>query len=142
MHLLGVIDENEIAHVQVGMAARIHTEAYTDRVFPGRVRKIASIGDRKNNVTSFKLEVTVLEGVDALWPRMSADADVVSEVHTDALVLPEAALVYKGNDIFVDVVAQASEPRAIARPVKIGVSQNNRVEILDGLREGEVVRLQ
>src|SRR5215470_8440780 len=57
MHLLGTVDENEIAQVRVGMDARIRTDAYADRVFPGRVRKIASLGDRKENVTSFKVEV-------------------------------------------------------------------------------------
>jgi HlyD family secretion protein len=142
MHLLGVVDENEIAHVHVGMDARIRTETYTDRTFPGRVRKIASIGDRKNNVTSFKVEVTVLDGIDALWPRMSADADIISEVHDNALIVPEATLLYKGNDIFVEVVGHASEPQVTQRAVRTGVSNHNRVEILDGLAEGDVVKLQ
>jgi HlyD family secretion protein len=142
MHLLGVVDENEIARVRVGMEARIRTEAYTDRVFPGRVRKIASIGDRKNNVSSFKVEVDILEGVAALWPRMSADADIIAEVHERALLLPEAALLYKGNDIFVEVVAHASNQHLLQRPVRLGISNHNRVEILDGLAEGEVVKLQ
>jgi HlyD family secretion protein len=142
MHLLGVVDENEIARVRVGMEARIRTEAYTDRTFPGRVRKIASIGDRKNNVTSFKVEVTVLDGIHALWPRMSADADIVSEVHENALIVPEATLLYKGNDIFVEVVGHASGPRLAERAVRTGISNHNRVEILDGLAAGEVVKLQ
>jgi len=142
MHLLGVVDENEIAQVRVGMEARIRTDAYPDRLFPGRVRKIASIGDRKNNITSFKVEVTILEGVDALWPRMSADADIVAEVHDDALVVPEAALLYKGNDILVEVVEHASPPHLTQRPVRVGISNRDRVEILDGLSEGEAVKLQ
>ena len=142
MHLLGVVDENEIARVRVGMDARIRTEAYTDRTFPGRVRKIASIGDRKNNVTSFKVEVTVLDGIEALWPRMSADADIVSEVRDNALIVPEATLLYKGNDIFVEIVGHASGSHVTQRPVRTGVSNHNRVEIVDGLAEGEVVRLQ
>ena len=142
MHLLGVVDENEIARVRVGMDARIRTETYTDRTFPGRVRKIASIGDRKNNVTSFKVEVTVLDGIDELWPRMSADADIVSEVHDHALIIPEATLLYKGNDVFVEVVGHASGPRTTQRPVHIGISNHNRVEVVDGLAEGEVVKLQ
>jgi len=142
MHLLGVVDENEIARVRVGMDARIRTETYTDRTFPGRVRKIASIGDRKNNVTSFKVEVTVLDGIDQLWPRMSADADIVSEVRDNALIIPEATLLYKGNDVFVEVVSHASGPRITQRPVHTGISNHNRVEVVDGLAEGDVVKLQ
>ena len=142
MHLLGIVDENEIARVRVGMDARIRTETYPDRTFPGRVRKIASIGDRKNNVTSFKVEVTVLDGIEALWPRMSADADIVSEVRDNALLVPEATLLYKANDIFVEVVGHASGRHVAQRPVRTGISNHNRVEIVDGLAEGEVVKLQ
>src|SRR6185436_4110225 len=103
MHLLGIIDENDIAAVQVGMEARIQTDAFPGRVFKGRVRKIASLGDRKDNVTSFKVEVTVLDGVDDLRARLSADADIVAEVREKALVLPETALVYDGDDVKVEV---------------------------------------
>jgi HlyD family secretion protein len=142
MHLLGVVDENEIARVRVGMEARIRTETYPGRVFPGRVRKIASLGDRKENVTSFKVEVTVLDGVDQLWPRMSADADIVSEVHQQALIVPEGALVYTGDDISVDVVKHSSAPSLEARKVRIGISNADRVEVVDGLAEGEQVKLQ
>jgi HlyD family secretion protein len=49
MHLLGTVDENEIAQLKVGQPARIRTEAYPGEVLPGRVRKIASIGDRKGH---------------------------------------------------------------------------------------------
>lgn len=142
MHLLGVVDENEIARVRVGMDARVRTDTYPERVFPGRVRKIASIGDRKNNVTSFKVEVTILEGIDALWPRMSADADIIAEVHDDALIVPEAALLYKGNDIVVEVVTRASAAHPVQRPVRIGISNGDRVEIVNGLAEGDEVKLQ
>jgi len=140
MHLLGVIDENDIAQVQVGMEARIRTEAHPTSVFAGRVRKIASLGDRKDNVTSYKVEVTLLEGVERLRARLSADADIVAEVHSGALVVPEAALVYDGDTVAVDVVRNGSEPER--RPVRVGITQKDRVEILDGVAEGDVVRLQ
>ena len=142
MHLLGTIDENEIAQVRVGMDARIRTDAYPDRVFGGRVRKLASLGDRKDNVTSFKVEVTVLEGVDQLWPRMSGDADIVADVHEGALTIPETALAYDHDRVFVDVVERASRPHLARRQVRTGIVSGDRVEIVDGLAEGEQVKLQ
>jgi HlyD family secretion protein len=142
MHLLGIVDENEIARVEVGMPARIRTEAYSDRVFSGRVRKIASIGERKNNVTSFEVEVTVLEGIEALRPRMSADADVIAEVHEQALLIPEAALLYKGDEIAVEVVEPGSAQHVVRRPLRIGISNQDQVEVLEGLRQDEQIKLQ
>jgi HlyD family secretion protein len=142
MHLLGTIDENEIAHVKVGMPARIKTDAYPDRIFPGRVRKIASIGDRKDNVTSFQVEVNVLEGVEDLWPRMSGDADIVAEVRENTLIVPETALLYEGDDVVAEVVQHASQPRIVRHTVQLGITNADRVEIVDGLGEGDVVKLQ
>lgn len=141
MHLLGTVDENEIALVRVGMEARIRTDAYPDRVFPGRVRKIASLGDRKDNVTSFKIEVDLLTGVGQLWPRMSGDADVVTELRRESLIVPEAALVYEGNDAFVEVVEYGSEPRLERRRVRTGIFNSDRVEIVDGLHSGDRMKL-
>jgi HlyD family secretion protein len=142
MHLLGTVDENEIAGVSVGQQARIRAEAYPDQVFRGRVRKIASIGDRKDNVTSFEIEVDVVEGADRLWPRMSGDADVVVDEHRDVAIVPEAALRYDGDNVFVDIVEHSSEAHLTARPVRVGILNGSRVELVEGVAEGEEVKLQ
>jgi HlyD family secretion protein len=142
MHLLGTVDENEIAQVRVGMDARIRTDAYPGRVFPGRVRKIASLGDRKENVTSFKVEVTVLDGIDQMWPRMSGDADIVAELRDGVLIVPEAALLYEGKAVLVEVVERASRLRLVRRPVRTGIFNADQVEIVEGLAEGDEVKLQ
>lgn len=142
MHLLGIIDENEIGGVRVGQTARIRTDTYPGVTFAGRVRKIASIGDRKDNVTSFKVEVTVLQGVDRLRPRMSADADIITDVHPDALIVPEAALLYHGGDASVEVVSGSPATHLVTRKVRLGISNSARVEVVDGLSAGETVKLQ
>jgi HlyD family secretion protein len=142
MHLLGVIDENDIALVRAGMEARIQTDAYPGRIFPGRVRRIAALGDRKDNVTSFEVEVTVLDGVDDLRARLSADADIVTEVREGVLIVPETALVYAGDEIVVDVVTGDASAATERRTVEVGATQRDRVEIVRGLNEGERVKLQ
>jgi len=142
MHLLGVIDENEIGGVRVGEPARIRTDSYPGVTFPGRVRKIASIGDRKDNVTSFKVEVTVLQGVGQLRPKMSADADIITAVHSATLIVPEAALLYRGGDVMAEVVGGPGARRVATRRLRLGISNSNRAEVLDGLAAGERVKLQ
>jgi HlyD family secretion protein len=142
LHLKGVVDENDVGRLQVGQTARIRTEAFPDRVLAGRVRKVAPIGTRKNNVTSFTVEVAVLDGLDLLAPRMSADADIIAEVHDEALVVPEAALVYERDEVFVDVVEPGAPGDSRRRPARLGIAQKDRIEILDGVADGERVRLQ
>jgi HlyD family secretion protein len=141
LHLDGLVDENEVARVAVGQVARIRTEAFPERVFEGRVREIAPLGERIQNVTYFRLEIEVTDpGVGALRPRMSGDADIVTEVVEGALLVPETALHYRGDEVFVR--SPNGEGPALERPVRIGIVDGQRVQVLEGLAAGDPVILQ
>ncbi len=142
LFLEGKVDENEVARVAVGQLAEIRTEAFSDRVFRGRVDKIAPIGERIQNVTYFEVEIEITDGdAHLLRPRMSGDAEIVTEVVEDALVIPETALRYRGSQIYVDCVRRDSESIE-ATDITIGIVDGSRVQVLSGLEQGEEVRLQ
>jgi len=141
LHLKGLVDENEVAHVAVGQRANLRTEAYPGRVFAGKVREIAPLGERQQNVTYFKVEVLITDpDAQLLRPRMSADADVVTEVVDDALVVPETALIFEGGDVFVERVVRTSAPKVERRRVETGIVAGDRVQLLSGLDAGDEVR--
>ncbi len=139
LHLKGLVDENDVARVAVGQPARIRTEAHPGRVFEGRVKEIKPVGERQQNVTYFEVKVLAL-GDDAgvLKPRMSGDADIVTEVVDDALSIPETALQYEGEHAYVET-AGAGGGR---RDVTIGIVDGNRVQVVSGLDAGQEVRLK
>ena len=56
--------------------------------------------------------------------------------------VPEAALLYDGDTVLVEVVERASRPHLVRRPVRTGIFDGDRVEIVEGLAEGEEVKLQ
>jgi HlyD family secretion protein len=143
LYLEGKVDENEVARVELDQEARIRTEAYGDRVFRGRVSKIAPIGERIQNVTYFEVEIEITD-LDAglLRPRMSGDAEIVAEVVEETLTIPETALRYRGDRIYVDLVTGNDSSAIEARDVAIGIVDGIRVQILSGLEEGDEVRLQ
>jgi HlyD family secretion protein len=140
-HLEGLVDENEVARVAVGQPARLRTEAFGEQSFAGRVRKISPVGQRVQNVTYFEVEVEVTDAAgEQLRPRMSGDAEIVTEVIEDALLLPESALRYRGEQVFVEVVNGTG---ALApRDVRIGIVDGTRVQVADGLAEGDEVVLR
>ncbi len=141
LHLDGLVDENEMARVAVGQPARIRTEAFPDRLFEGRVREIKPVGERVQNVTYFRVEIEVTDADAArLQPRMSGDADIVTEVVDGALLVPETALHYRGDEVFVRSPNGAGG--SVERPVRIGIVDGSRVQVLEGLAEGEAVVLQ
>jgi HlyD family secretion protein len=135
LHLEGLVDENEVARVAVGQEARIRTEAYGERIFRGRVKEIAPVGKRVQNVTYFEVKIEVTDPDAALLkPRMSGDGEIVTEVVEDAVVVPETALRYDGDRVFVDVLdgSKAPEPRE----VKVGIVDGARVQIARGVEPG------
>ena len=74
---------------------------------------------------------------------MSGDADIVAEVRDGALIVPEAALLYEGDDgAGRGGRARLARRTWSARPVRTGIFNGDRVEIVDGLAEGDEVKLQ
>ncbi len=143
LHLKGLVDENEVARVRVGQTAQIRAEAYPDREFAARVREIAPMGQRQQNVTYFEVEVEVVDADEELLrPRMSADADIVSEVVEAALVIPETALRYQGERIYVETLVGGDSSRIVPVDVEVGIVDGDRVQVLSGLDEGDEVTLQ
>jgi HlyD family secretion protein len=143
LHLEGLIDENEVPRVKVGQSARIRTEAFENRLFEGKVRRIAPLGERRENVTYFEVEIEITDPDSALLrPRMSGDGEIVTETLEDILVVPETALLYDGAQIYVELREDGSDPaRFERRNISIGVVESDRVQVTDGLEDGEVIRL-
>ena len=113
VHLKGLVDENEVARVQIGQPARLRTEAFGGRVFEGAVRKIAPLGQRVQNVTYFEVEIDVTDAeASLLRPRMSGDADIVTEVIDDALIVPgDRAALPRRRDLRADRAGRGGNRR-------------------------------
>ncbi len=71
----------------------------------------------------------------SLKPGMFLNVALSRDSH-EALVVPEAALVPEQSRQFLFVV---EDGRAVRREVRIGRRQPGRVEVIDGLKIGEVV---
>jgi HlyD family secretion protein len=141
LHLEGLVDENEVARVVVGQTARIRTEAFPDREFQGKVREIAPLGQRVQNVTYFEVEIEVTDpDASLLRPRMSGDGEIVTEVVEDAIVIPETALRYRGDEVYVE--RRNGDGRGEDTIVRVGIVDGNKVQILSGLEPGDTVRVQ
>jgi HlyD family secretion protein len=143
LHLEGLVDENEIAWVKLGQKASIRTEAYPGKAFTGEVRKIKPLGERQQNVTYFEVEVAVVDSGEAhLRTRMSADADIVTEVVEDTVIVPETALLYDGERIFVEKVVSSSERHIEEQTIRVGIVEKGRAQVLEGLSAGDEVQLK
>jgi HlyD family secretion protein len=138
----GKVDEADIGRVRLGQRARMTTETFRERVFDGRVTQISPIGVERDNVTTFEVEVSIDNPGQELTANMTANAEIILEELPDSLLLPEAAVVYDGKkNAFVDVVDPAEKTGRRRVPVKAGVGNGTRLQILSGVKEGDKVVL-
>lgn len=143
VYVQGKVDEADIASVYLGQPARIHVESFPNKTFNGKVTKIAPLGVEKDNVTTFEVRVSIDNPTGELKANMTANAEVLITEHKNALTVPEQALVYdnqKNASVFVPDPKQKDGQRKV--PVKVGISNGSKTEILDGLKEGDTVVLQ
>ena len=129
--------------IALGQPARVRTEAFPEHSFAGVVREIAPLGERVQNVTYFEVEIDIVDDESGrLRARMSGDADIVSEVIKNAVFVPETALRYRGDEIYVERVVRSSDARTEPVAIQIGVVDGSRVQVLSGIAEGDEVTLK
>jgi HlyD family secretion protein len=138
----GKVDEADIGRVRLGQPARITVETFKDRRFEGRVTQISPIGVEKDNVTTFEVEVSIDNPGNELRANMTANAEIILEEHPDSLVVPEAAIIYDAaRNAFVDVPAPSEKNGRRRVPIKVGVGNGTRTQVLEGLKPGDKVIL-
>jgi HlyD family secretion protein len=143
VYVQGKVDEADIAHVYLGQTARIKVESFRDRVFNGKVTKIAPLGVEKDNVTTFEVRVSIDNPGGELKANMTANAEIILSEHKNVLLVPESAVVYdsqKRASVEVPDKSQKSGKRKVS--ITVGLSNGSVTEILSGLNEGEQVVLQ
>ncbi len=140
------VDETEIVRVKVGQPVRVRVDAFPDTVFQGQVVRIAGspggtglMGTATGQGVSYPVRVRV-EGTPPLLPGMNATCEIVVARRDSTLVIPFTAVgrrKLQGREH--DVVFRVSGGRVILTPVKLGVAGLRRVEVLEGLKDGDTV---
>jgi len=97
------VNEIEIRKVQKNQRAEIRVSAYQDRVFDGKVWKIAPAAKLKDNIRSFEVTVLITNPSEEheraskmpLLPQMTADVDIIVSEQDNVLQMPISALIEK-----------------------------------------------
>jgi HlyD family secretion protein len=143
VYVQGKVDEADIAHVYMGQPARIKVESFRDRLFYGKVTKIAPMGVEKDNVTTFEVRVSINNPGGELKANMTANAEIMLDEHKGVLTVPESAVMYDGQkNALVEIPDKNQKEGKRKVPIKIGLSNGNVTEVISGLKEGQQVVLQ
>ena len=140
------VDELQILSMQQGQAVRINADAIPDQSFAGVVTNVSSAGTTTGGTTTYPVTIRI-DDYGALLPGMNATAEIEISSAKNALSIPNGALI-RGNYVLVtaDSPSAAGADPAMAAPegyvyvkVKTGVSDNDYIEVTDGLTEADTV---
>jgi HlyD family secretion protein len=143
VYVRGKVDEADIGLVRLAQPARIRVETFKDRPFDGRVTQIAPMGVERDNVVTFEVRASIDNAAGVLRANMTANAEIVLEERKAALVIPESAVIYDAErHTFAEVPSDRAKTGREKVPIKVGISNGTRTEVLSGLAQGQKVVVQ
>jgi multidrug efflux pump subunit AcrA (membrane-fusion protein) len=130
------IYEQDLPFVRLGQEAVVSLSYLPESRFRGRVTYIYPTVDEKTRTAKIRMEFHN-PGL-LLKPGMFATVELSAELSDSTLLVPDSAVLRSGekNTVFVVLDGGKFEPR----PVVLGPrSENNRYQVLNGLKEGDRV---
>jgi len=118
-----LVDEVDIVRISREQEVVINLDAYSDRIFTGKVTKILPKKDERNQ--TFKVEAIFDKAPDVLYPGLSGEANIIIARRENILTIPKEYLIENNkvmtNDGLVEVV--------------LGLENLEFVEIISGISE-------
>lgn len=133
----GNLPADKPANIHVGQQAQIRSVASPGVTFDGTVSAIAPVVDPKSNTLTIQIRTPNPE--NKLKAGQVVTASITTSVHHGSLTVPTTALVPSADNSGGQMVYTVE--RGQAKPVHVltGIQRNGEVEILSGLKAGEMV---
>jgi HlyD family secretion protein len=134
------IAEANIAQIHLGQRVKLKVDAFPGKTFAGKVSQIAAEATVQQNVTSFKVNVTLLADARTLLRSgMNVEAEFQIGERIDVLTVPTVAVVRQSGKLGVYRVVPSGKSEFV--PIETGVTVQNRTEVKSGLQGTETVLL-
>ena len=128
------VPESDIGRIRFGQGASVRVDAFPDRSFASRVKRITPRAIKLNNVTSFDVVLRLLEPPGALRIGMTADVGFQTGQIQAKTLIPTVAVVTEDGRPGVLLVGEGNQPKF--QPVELGISSGKSTQILSGLTSG------
>jgi cobalt-zinc-cadmium efflux system membrane fusion protein len=133
--LVADVREVDAPLVEIGQEIEVSVLALPGKVFKA---KLTAVGSAVDPVTRRVPVRATIENPDGkLKPQMFANFSIITSGESDALAVPEEAVVREGEAARVWVVQGAND--LALRQIHTGRINNGMVEVLDGLKPGDKV---
>jgi HlyD family secretion protein len=159
MQVNASVVEADIGKVKVGQEATFTVDAYINKKFSGEIAQVRNAPITLQNVVTYDVIINVENPDLKLKPGMTANVSILTAHRDNTLKIPNAAFRFhpdsdgnkessgitttyrestKNSDTNLWTVSKNGKPAAVS--VKIGITDGNFTEILDGdLKEGDQI---
>ena len=131
------VDELDVMALQLGMTAQVKINALGGEKYTAIITEIGNTGTNNGGNSKYTVELT-MDRTGNMLSGMNATAVIVLSGVSDVLTIPADALVENGNQTVV-YTGYDEENDTLINPVmvKIGSSDGENAEILEGLESGQ-----
>jgi cobalt-zinc-cadmium efflux system membrane fusion protein len=134
--MLANVSESELSFFHLGQPVQVKVMAYPGRVFKGKVSKIYATVDPNTHRVTIRSEIA--DPHDELRPGMLANFVIRVHDPVEATAIPANGVVREADGTMTAWVT-TDRHRFEQKIIKIGLRNDDRVQVLDGLRRGEMV---
>ncbi len=130
------IPQDEISGIEAGSKAIIRFDAIENQKFQGEIASIDTKELTENDDVFFKANIYLDNPEIDLRPGMTANVNILAVLKEAVLKIPKKTVIYEGNRSIVTVL-EAGERKTVQ--IETGVSDDNYIEVISGLNEGDLV---
>jgi RND family efflux transporter MFP subunit len=131
--------ESEIGKIQVGREVNVKFSAYPENIFKGKVKAISPKINPEDRTC--KVTIDVANPEEEIKTGMHAEVGIAAEIYKDRLLVPQAAILVRTTE-GRKLVFAVEDGIAKWRYIEVGLENEDYVEILDGVKEGEEVIIE
>jgi RND family efflux transporter MFP subunit len=142
MELKMHLNEVDVSSVKPEQEAFIRIDAFPDKVFEGKVERVASMATKKDwdaKIKTFEAIVSLDEMDERMRPGMTCQVDIISQRIPDVVSVPIEAVFEREGKTVVYVVGSRS---AKQREVELGKRSTTHIIVTEGLDQGERIALR
>ncbi len=136
------VDELDVAQIKKGQAAQVTLDALPDADLKGTVTNIEPLATKtQQGTTNYQVTVAIDPGNANVLPGMTATVEIITTEKQNVVLVPRRAIQTQNGKNYV-LIPTGGPPDAQGRPaseqrdVKLGLSNNEQVEITSGLEAG------
>jgi cobalt-zinc-cadmium efflux system membrane fusion protein len=134
--MLANVSETDVPLFHLGQPVQVKVMAYPDHAFQGKVSKIYETVDPNTHRVTIRSEIA--DPHDELRPGMLANFVILVRSPVEATAIPANGVVREADGTMTAWVT-TDRRRFEQRIIKIGLRSDDRVQVLEGVRRGELV---